>query len=129
MLLRVVIACAIASSILSTTVETKQRVILSVTVKKASITANVIKYTASPSEATIYQANGSREDSRIVNSRSNSFLLEKNSYEKFSAAYQKANGEAVAVIVLELSCTPPTQLTGTAFYNCDVVKDAPKGAS
>lgn len=100
MLFPVVIVLVVLLPAFSATIPAKQRVLLQIDLATAKIAANVVKYTPTPEQATVFQAGGAAEDSRIVNSRSNTFLMDSIGYEKFEAVYKTLYGAAVTTIVL-----------------------------
>lgn len=100
MLLRVVIVLAGVLPILSATIPSKQRIVLEIDTTKASSAANAVMYTATSDQVTIFLPSGAPEDSRIVSSRTNSFIINKEGYDKFSAAFKKVNRNLLTTVIL-----------------------------
>ena len=122
MLLRTTVSIFAVLTVLSTVIITRQRVVLHADVATMKTIADVVKYTATADQVTLYRPDSTPEDSRIVASRTNTFLMDRQGCEKFSAEYIKKYGETPS-ISFELSCVPSMEVAGSAWYNCTVVKE------
>ena len=67
----------------TSTVEQKFRIILQITPANVKVAANVVKFIADSDQAVVFQSNSKPEDSRIVDSCKNSFVIGKQGYERF----------------------------------------------
>lgn len=120
---RTVVVATLLILTLATTIQPNLRVLLDVDPVSIKIAANVVKYTATANQATIYQPNDCPEDSRLVNGRINSFIMDKEGFDKWRAEYYRKYGGNDGVCGFELSCTQQLRITTSAWYNCDVVKE------